>query len=251
MMQRARRDRFGWLTDNGVLLVVLTTLFWGGNAVAGKLAVGNVSPLMLTFARWTISALLLLAIGWRYLRDDWPTIRQHFGFLFVAGAFGFAVFNGLLYTALKYTTALNVAILQPGMPVFIFALNFLIFRLHVQTAQAIGYSITLIGILLVAGQGDLWRLAQFSINSGDLIMLVAVLVYAAYSVALRAKPDLHWMSFLTVLVISAAVVSGAHGYRRILARPADHTDEYHRLGRGCLHRDLPLDRQSRVLDSRQ
>ena len=207
MTQRAPRDRLGWLTDNGVLLIVLTTLFWGGNAVAGKLAVGNVSPLMLTCARWTISAILLLLIGWRHVRDDWPAIRKHFRYLFLAGACGFAVFNGLLYTALKYTTALNVAILQPAMPMFIFALNFLVFRLHVQTAQALGYSITLVGVLLVAGQGELLRLAQLSINIGDLIMLVAVLVYAAYSVALRAKPDLHWMSFLTVLVISAAIVS--------------------------------------------
>ena len=63
MTQRAKRDRLGWLTDNGVLLVVLTTLFWGGNAVAGKLAVGHISPLMLTFARWTIAAVLLLTIS--------------------------------------------------------------------------------------------------------------------------------------------------------------------------------------------
>ena len=65
----------------------------------------------------------------------------------------------------------------------------------------------LIGVMLVAGQGDFSRLVQLSFNAGDLIMLVAVLVYAAFSVALRAKPDLHWMSFLTVLVISGAIVS--------------------------------------------
>ena len=33
----------------------LTTLFWGGNAVAGKLAVGHVSPMLLTAARWGIA----------------------------------------------------------------------------------------------------------------------------------------------------------------------------------------------------
>ena len=32
------------------LLLLLTTLFWGGNAVAGKLAVGHVSPMLLTAA---------------------------------------------------------------------------------------------------------------------------------------------------------------------------------------------------------
>ena len=33
---------------NAYVLLLLTTLFWGGNAVAGKLAVGHVSPMLLT-----------------------------------------------------------------------------------------------------------------------------------------------------------------------------------------------------------
>ena len=30
------------------LLLLLTALFWAGNAIAGKLAVGHISPLVLT-----------------------------------------------------------------------------------------------------------------------------------------------------------------------------------------------------------
>ena len=37
------------------LLLVLTTLIWGSNAVAARLAVGHVSPMMLTTARWAIA----------------------------------------------------------------------------------------------------------------------------------------------------------------------------------------------------
>lgn len=207
MQKQTRPGSLGWLTDNGVLLIVITTLLWGGNAVAGKFAVGNISPMMLTLARWSFAALLLVCLGWRHLKADWPEIRRNLGFLIAAGAFGFAVFNGLLYTALKYTTAINVTILQSAMPMFIFALNFLFFGLRMHWAQALGYSITLVGVLLVAGRGDFALLAELSINKGDLIMLAAVLVYSSYSVALRAKPELHWMSFLTMLVIAAAAAA--------------------------------------------
>ena len=207
MQQRSYQSLTSWLTNNGVLMAVITTMIWGGNAVAGKYAVGNISPLTLTAFRWGIAAALLVFLGWRYVRDDWPVIRKHLGFLFLSGAFGFAAFNGLLYTALNYTTAINVAILQPAMPMFIFALNFMLFGLRMHWAQALGYSITLVGVLLVAAHGDFSRLAELSINLGDLIMLAAVLVYAVYSVALRAKPDLHWMSFLTVLVVAAFITS--------------------------------------------
>ena len=207
MQQRSQQSLTGWFANNGLLMAVIMTMIWGGNAVAGKFAVGNISPLTLTAFRWTIAAALLVVLGWRYVRADWPIIRKHLGFLFLAGAFGFAGFNILLYTSLKYTTAINVAILQSAMPMFIFALNFMLFGLRMHWAHALGYSITLIGVLLVAGQGDFSRLADLSINSGDLIMLAAVLVYAGYSVALRAKPALHWMSFLTVLVVAAFITS--------------------------------------------
>ena len=230
MTQRAPRDRLGWLTDNGVLLIVLTTLFWGGNAVAGKLAVGNVSPLMLTCARWTISAILLLLIGWRHVRDDWPAIRKHFRYLFLAGACGFAVFNGLLYTALKYTTALNVAILQPAMPMFIFALNFLVFRLHVQTAQAARVfdhpCRRVAGGRAGRAPAPCTALDQHrrSDHAGRRAGLCGLLGGAAR----QAGPS------LDELPDSAGDFGGrrlgAHGPGRILARPIDRADERDRWG---------------------
>ena len=35
--------------------LAITSLFWGGNSVAGKMAVGHVSPMMLTTLRWTVA----------------------------------------------------------------------------------------------------------------------------------------------------------------------------------------------------
>jgi drug/metabolite transporter (DMT)-like permease len=45
------------------ILLLLTTLFWGGNAVAGKLAVGHVSPMLLTAARWGFAFAILAWLG--------------------------------------------------------------------------------------------------------------------------------------------------------------------------------------------
>ena len=42
------------------LLLLLTSIFWGGNAIAGKLAVGHVSPMLLTAARWGLAAIMLV-----------------------------------------------------------------------------------------------------------------------------------------------------------------------------------------------
>ncbi len=195
------------LSRNAALLLILTTLFWGGNAVAGKFAVGHISPLLLTAARWGLASLILIVLGHRHLVRDWPVIRAHLPYLFAMGALGFAVFNGFFYTALLYTTAINSTIIQAGMPMFIFILGFLFFRARTSRGQAMGYSLTLCGVAVAALRGEFGRFADLQINRGDLIMLAAALIYAAYSVALQAKPKIHWLSFLTVLVTAAAVTA--------------------------------------------
>ena len=81
------------LLNNAPLLLILVTLFWGGNAVAGKLAVGRVSPLLLTEFRWIITGAILLLLGRNYLKHDWPVVRENLGKLFLMGLTGFALFN--------------------------------------------------------------------------------------------------------------------------------------------------------------
>ena len=84
------------------LLLVLTTLFWGGNAIAGKLAVGHVSPMLLTALRWGIAMVILWLIGRKQLRTDWQLVRGNLPLLMALGFLGFAVFNIALYSALLY-----------------------------------------------------------------------------------------------------------------------------------------------------
>ena len=110
------------------LCLVIATLCWGGNAVAGKLAVGHVSPMMLTFWRWTFAVAIIFAISVPQLIRDWPIVRKRLPILILYGVVGYTTFNATLYTALKYTTAINVAIEQAGIPMLIFIINFILFR---------------------------------------------------------------------------------------------------------------------------
>jgi len=191
-------------------------MFWGGNAVAGKFAVGEISPLMLTAIRWLIASVILLIVAHRHIVRDWPVIRQRLPYLFLLGAFGFAIFNAALYTSLKYTTAINVTIFQAAMPMIIFALNFMVFRTRIHWAQALGYAVTLIGVLITASRGDISLLADLALNRGDVMILIGTFIYACYSVALRSRPKIHWLSFITVLVCAAAMTSAVVAVTEIL-----------------------------------
>lgn len=192
---------------NAYVLLVLTTLFWAGNTVAGKLAVGHVSPMALTTVRWGLATLVMLAIGLPRLRQDWPTVRRNLLLLAVLGAAGFSVFNALQYSALLFTTAINVSIEQAAMPMLVFIANFLAYRAGVAPGQVVGFTLSLFGVVLTATHGDPTRLAALDLNRGDAMMLVAIVIYAGYTVALRAKPAIHWHSLMIVLCGSAFIVS--------------------------------------------
>ena len=195
------------MQNRAYAFLLLTTLFWGGNSVAGKLAVGHVSPMILVTLRWVLSLVVLVAIGWRQFVIDWPRMRRHLPLLCALAACGFTFFNVLFYTALVYTTAINVSIEQAGMPVLIILINFLLFRFRVSWLQLVGVLVTIVGVAITACHGDPRQLLSLGVNVGDGMMLIAVVLYSSYTVFLRFKPDIHWKSLMLALAFFSFVTS--------------------------------------------
>nr|WP_303657372.1 DMT family transporter [Asticcacaulis aquaticus] len=187
--------------------MLIASLLWAGNMVAGKLAVGHITPAMLSAARWVLAAGVIFAVSIKPLKRDWPVIRRHLPLLLAYGFFGFAAFNIVLYTALEHTTAINVVIEDAGIPLVIMVVNFALFRVKASWAQIAGFLVTLIGVGLTATHGDLSRIAQLDLNIGDALMLLAVLIYGVYTVTLKYKPDIHWQSLMAVPTLGALMAA--------------------------------------------
>jgi drug/metabolite transporter (DMT)-like permease len=104
----------------GVLLT-LTAVFWAGNAIVSRLAVGHISPFLLVFLRWV----LVLAVMWPMyggqVRAHWGEIRPRLLRITLMAIFGFTGFNALFYTAGHATSAINIGILQGSIPVVVLA----------------------------------------------------------------------------------------------------------------------------------
>ena len=189
------------------LLLLLTAIAWGANAVAGKLAVGHISPMLLTTVRWALAAAIMAVIGAGNLKREWEQVRPHLIYLSVLGAVGFTFFNAFMYSALTFTSAINVSIEQAGLPMVIFVVNFLLFALRPSGLQVLGFLLSLAGVALTASHGEVMRLAALDVNFGDALMMIALLLYGGYTVALRYKPVISWQSTMLVLTASAFVVS--------------------------------------------
>lgn len=190
-------------TLRAYLLLSFTALCWGGNAIFARLAVGEVSPMLLVSLRWLGVLVLLALFAPRHVRRDWPVLRSRLGFVVAMGVFGYTVFNGLFYTAGHSTTAVNIGILQGAIPVFVLVGAFAAYRTPVTRLQAVGVVVTMLGVVIVAAGGNPARLATLAVNTGDLLMIAAGALYAGYTVGLRRRPAVSALGLLTAMAAAA------------------------------------------------
>lgn len=180
-----------------------TMLLWGGNVVAGKWAVGEVSPQVLTCLRWAFACLVLALPARAGLRAEWGRLRPHWPYVLLMGACGYTLYASLFYAAGLYTTGINIALFQGSIPVLVILINYGVHRVAVGGAQALGVAVTLAGAVVAATHGD-WRvLTHFGFNLGDVLMLAACLFYAGYTVALGARPKVSGLTFFTAMALAA------------------------------------------------
>jgi drug/metabolite transporter (DMT)-like permease len=202
-LKRVLRRLYGWPS----LLLTLTCVFWAGNTVAGRLAVGQVTPMLLTLLRWVLVLAVLWPIYGAQVRQHWPDIRVRLGRVVLMAAFGFTGFNALYYVAAHYTTAINIGILQGCLPIFVLAGAFLAHGTRATLRQVIGALITTLGVVVIATRGSPQAVLAVDLNAGDVLMLIACVLYASFTVALRDRPDMPGAAFFTLLALIAALTS--------------------------------------------
>ncbi len=190
------------------LFLILANLFWAGNYVFGKYVVAEMSPLQLTFSRWLLALFLLFPLAHFIERPNWKRVWQEWKTLFVMGIFGIIGYNFLLYEALQYTTSMNAALVNSMNPALIFLFSALILKEKVSLSKGLGLVISFLGVLLVLTKGQLLQIFQIDYNLGDLIMLLAILVWTFYSIFGR--------KLKSIPPISATAVSALFGLVTLL-----------------------------------
>ena len=175
--------------------------------VAGRLAVGQVSPMVITCLRWGIVAIFLASATSRRLVLAWPELRRDWRRIVLMAVCGFSIFNALFYVAAHHTTAVNIAILQGSVPIFVVLGAVVLRQTRVGAVQTFGIAATLIGVAVVATQGHLATVAAFRFNLGDGLILLACLLYAGYTLALRNRPNIPSLVFFSAMAIIAFLTS--------------------------------------------
>jgi drug/metabolite transporter (DMT)-like permease len=192
---------------NPILLLVVTTLIWAAHSIVGRLAVGQIGPMTLTCLRWAVALVPILIAARHSLRHDWPALRARWVYLAIMGAAGYTVFVALFYAAAHRTSALNLSIIQGAIPALVLIGARVFLGVRFSALQALGALITMLGVVVIAAQGDPAKLRALAFNSGDVMMVVASLLYAGYTVGLRQRPNVSGVSMLAAMAVAAFVTS--------------------------------------------
>ncbi|UFS72212.1 DMT family transporter [Geomonas sp. RF6] len=171
------------------LLLTLSALIWSGNFVLSRAVTAMIPPAALVFWRWVVALLVLAPVVLPRLQKQWPLVRDNIKLIAVCGLCSVTLFNFLVYTAVHSTTAINAALVNSAIPVFIIIFARAFYGQRISLRQYAGIALSLAGVATIILRGDLGKIATLTFNRGDLLVLLASVTWAFYSVTLRKYPQ--------------------------------------------------------------
>jgi drug/metabolite transporter (DMT)-like permease len=189
------------LTPATAALLVLPPLFWAGNAVVARALVGHFPPLALSFWRWALAFAILLPFAARSLHTHRATLRTHWRMLTAIAFLGVASYNSLQYLALQTSGPVNATLIGASGPAAGLVIGAALYGIRATRRQWLGAAISIAGVLWVIARGDVANLLKLQFAVGDLVMLLATVLWSFYTWLLRRhRPPLPMTAFLTVQI---------------------------------------------------
>lgn len=176
----------------GHLSALLTIIIWGTTFISTKIMLTDFQPVEILFFRFVMGLLALLLVYPHRLKGT--TRRQELLFA-AAGLCGICMYYLLENIALTFTLASNVGVIISVAPFFTAILTHLFGKGEekLRVNFFIGFVVAMAGIFLISFNGSKLELNP----SGDLLALLAALVWACYSVLTKKISSYGYPTILT------------------------------------------------------
>ena len=175
----------------GHFSALLTILIWGTTFISTKILLVDFQPVEILFFRFVIGLVALLLVYPHRLKG---TSRQQELTFAAAGLCGICLYYLMENIALTYTMASNVGVIISVAPFFTALLSHLFLKAEKPKANFyIGFAVAMAGICLISFNGSKLELNP----AGDLLALLAALIWACYSVLTKKISGYGYHTILT------------------------------------------------------
>ncbi len=176
----------------GHLSALVTILIWGTTFISTKVLLVAFEPVEILFIRFVLGLIALVIVCPHRLRGTTP--RQELTFA-AAGLCGVCLYYLLENIALTYTLASNVGVILSVAPFFTAILSHVVFQGTEKLRPSFfgGFVLAMAGIALISFNGS-----ALSLNPmGDLLALLAALVWACYSILTKKISGYGYSTLIT------------------------------------------------------
>ena len=183
--------------------LVLCVLFWSGNFIIGKYLNTNVESIELAFFRWFF--VLLFIFPTLFFVNVKKIIRVTKENIFIMSALallGITLFNTIVYSALKSTSATNALLINSTTPLMILFFSYVFYKTKILKIQVLGIIISTFGVAFLILKGNILNILDLESHSGDLYILLSSLCWTFYSLLLKFKPkEFRFYEFFVSIVV--------------------------------------------------
>ncbi|MCY6958038.1 DMT family transporter [Clostridium brassicae] len=167
---------------NIYFLMVLSALFWAGAFIAAKLSAPHIPVFTLTFLRFLIATLILYFVISFKEKSIYKLKKQDIPVFLFTGIVGMVGYHIFFFKASLYTTAINSSIIAASNPIITTILSFIFLKDKLNYKGIAGILLSFTGVILTITNGNVKAITSINFNRGDILMLLAVLCWAAYGV---------------------------------------------------------------------
>lgn len=187
----------------GIAALLAATSTWGGMFLVSKNVLHHVDPFWFTLIRYSLSALVFVALLAARGAAPWRKLRAHAGPLAVRGIAGFGVFSVLLLTGLAHSLPSHGAVIMATTPMTAQLLRWVLDGVRPTRATLSTSALALAGVVVVSGvlfPHDAGRSTAF----GDAIALLGTLGWVWYTRGATQFADrLDVVEYTALTVLSA------------------------------------------------
>jgi len=153
--------------------------FWATNFAFSPVVLGSIGPIQLTGVRWFISLVVLVPLAMIMEKVSRAVIVAEWKIHVVQALLGYVGYTLLLYYALEVTSPVSAAVLVSLNPATIAIAARFVLHENLSTRTVVGIAISFVGaVIVVLGSGVA---GEFTVSYGDLLLLVATVLWTAYS----------------------------------------------------------------------
>ena len=213
-MPPSRRDPSGFPPDAGNLLkAAFAVVAWGASFVATKIALRELTPIALVWARFALGILVLgIFVGAR--RQFRRVERRDLAYFLLLGFLGITLHQWLQSNGLVTSQATTTGWIVATTPLFIALLGRVFLRERLGGKGYVGILMAAFGVLLVVARGSPGTIVVGRLGTkGDALIMISAVNWAVFSVLSRRGLKRHPAALMMfyVMLLGWALTSALFG----------------------------------------